>query len=86
MLEHATIAQDPTGAWNAASGRVGMTVEAGESRLWKRRAMRPFAEGGEQRACMLVGELDGVRTYVVEKAGQVHIIMSRQDLRPEFGA
>lgn len=86
MLEHAEIEQARDGSWSAAGPRVGMTVASGESRIFKRRAMRPFAQGGARHECMLVGELDGVRAYVVEREGQVHIVLTRQDLMPEFDA
>ena len=84
MIEHTEIEQDRSGTWTAAGMRVGMTMQAGESRIFKRRAMRPFAQGGSRQECMLVGELDGVRTYVVERDGQVHIVITREDLMPVF--
>jgi len=85
MLEHCQIAQAQDGTWSAAGPRVGLTVQGKSSaRLFKRRAMRPFAAGGARHECMLVGELDRVRCYVVERDGAVHIVLTREDLNPEF--
>ena len=84
MLEHCEIKQSADGSWTAGGVRVGMTVAGdGNKRLFKRRALQPMAPGGVQE-CMLVGELDGVRTYVIERAGLTHIVMTRRDLYPSF--
>lgn len=84
MLEMSEIRKNDDGSWVAANGQIGMTVASGESRLFKRRAMRPFTAAGAQHETYLVGELEGVRTYIIEREGQFHILVTKDDLYPEF--
>ena len=77
-----TIQQDETGAWHAAGPLpVMMSVDA-PGTLVKRRAVNSAI--GEF-ACWLMGELDGVRTYVIIQDNRCHLLMTRQDLHPSIG-
>jgi hypothetical protein len=54
----------------------------GESRMRKRNAIKDAIGPNAHRIQWLYAELDGVRTYVREEGGRVHIVMTKQDLYP----
>lgn len=78
-LEDYVIKQDDEGAWNATSlQRIVTVLPEGDTKIFMRNGVRPFAPGGEQRVRWLVAELDGVRVYVHGN----HILVTKQDLYP----
>jgi hypothetical protein len=54
----------------------------GVSRMRKRNAIKNALAPDAHRVQWLYGELDGVRCYVREEGGKVHIVMTKQDLYP----
>jgi hypothetical protein len=48
-------------------------------RAFKRRAIKGAGSGSAREVCWLVGELDGVRAYVMEDG---RVILTRDDLSP----
>lgn len=51
--------------WHGSNGHAGMTVERG-GRMWKRRAIKRALSPSPVEEQWLVGELDGVRSYIKE--------------------
>jgi hypothetical protein len=61
-----------------AEGNITVKVkEKDGTRIFRRNAMR--LNGGGTHTT-LIGELDGVRCYVRERDGRVHVIMTDEDL------
>lgn len=57
-----------------------------QHRVFRRRAMQPFAKGGAREIQWLCGELDGVRCYVgMTEDGRMHAVLTRIDLNPTWG-
>lgn len=76
------ITRGEDGAWHAVNGEIAVTVGSGgegPAQLFKRKAFKPFAPGSP-RASALVAELDGVRTYLMERDGRLHVLVTKQDL------
>ena len=69
---------------HASNGRVTLTLypDAPDSMLRKRNAIKNACTPQARREQWLFGELDGVRCYLREEAGQVHIVMTKRDLYP----
>lgn len=70
------------GGWIAIGKRVQLIVDSGLSigKIFKRRSVKRGRVNGE--TCWLVGELDGVRTYISETEGRINIIITREELNP----
>ncbi len=90
MLRDAKISLGADGRWSAgavvhpsSSSAIGLTVDKG-GRVWKRRAMRPFAPGGATFRDWLVAELGDVRVYCMETAHGLSMVVTREDLYPDF--
>ena len=60
----------------------GAGQESAPAKLFKRNAVKNFGTANPTRICWLVGELDGVRAYVMPQDGIVRIVLTRQDLQP----
>ena len=69
---------------HATNGRVSLTLQArgAAGRLRKRNAIKNACTPWARREQWLYGELDGVRCYVRDEDGKVHIVMTKQDLYP----
>ena len=69
---------------HATNGRVSLTLQAGGAagRLRKRNAIKKACTPQARREQWLYGELEGVRCYVRDEDGKVHIVMTKQDLYP----
>ena len=69
---------------HATNGHVSLTLrpDGTNSRLRKRTAIKNACTPWVRREQWLYGELDGVRCYIRDDAGQVHIVMTKQDLYP----
>ena len=69
---------------HATNGHVTVTLrpDGPASRLRKRNAIKNACTPWVRREQWLYGELDGVRCYIRDEAGQVHIVMTKQDLYP----
>ena len=69
---------------HATNGRVSLTLQAqgGAGRLRKRNAIKNACTPRARREQWLYGELEGVRCYVRDEDGKVHIVMTKQDLYP----
>ena len=39
-------------------------------------------EQGSAKRCILVGELDGVRTYILQMPDMIHMIMTKREVNP----
>ena len=56
-----------------------------QHRVFKRRAVQPFAAGGPREIQWIVGELDGVRCYVgMTPDGKMSAVLTRIDLNPTW--
>ena len=69
---------------HATNGRVSLTLqpEGAAGRLRKRNAIKNAGTPRARREQWLYGELEGVRCYVRDEDGKVHIVMTKQDLYP----
>ncbi len=69
---------------HATNDRLSVTLrpDGAQARLRKRNAIKNACTPWARREQWLYGELDGVRCYVREEAGQVHIVITKQDLYP----
>lgn len=77
LYEDCEITQDGDGVKHATSlDGIVSVVPDGETKLFLRNAKRPFAEEGRRHVRVIVGELDGVRVYVLGN----RVIMTKQDL------
>jgi hypothetical protein len=76
------IASDPsTGVHCAIDAQFGRRVTVlpdGETRMFRRRAIKQHSDGRIEEVHWLVAELDGVRAYI--EGGDV--VMTRQELYP----
>jgi hypothetical protein len=66
---------------HGSDGYAGMSVDIG-GRMFKRRAIKGIGGGNPQRVTWLVGELNGVRAYLVHNDGRVHVVLTTQDINP----
>jgi hypothetical protein len=86
------IVTDPDGSHHATNGIIGMTVlpdllgpnlSKSQTKLFKRCAYKNAMTPAAEQVTWLVGEIDGVRTYVkTEPNGMLHIVMTRAELYP----
>ncbi|MFQ5774187.1 MAG: hypothetical protein ACE5GS_06705 [Kiloniellaceae bacterium] len=68
---------------HAANGHVAMTLYPdGPSRMRKRNAIKHACTPRARRIQWLYAELDGVRCYVNDDGGMVHIVLTKRDLYP----
>jgi len=72
------------GIQDERGNEVTVLARPGEQhRVFKRRAVQPFAKGGPRELQWLVGELDGVRCYIdIGADGKVSAVLTRIDLNP----
>lgn len=78
MPEPAPFEITPQTGGSIASNGVTALVLRGEGRVFRRRAVRPFAQEGEQHVEWAVAEMDGVRVYFDGHS----VIVTKEDLRP----
>ena len=69
---------------HASNGRVSLTLrpQGAAARLRKRNAIKNACTPWARREQWLYGELEGVRCYVTDGEGEVHLVMTKQDLYP----
>lgn len=79
--EEYQVTQAPPG-WVATGRNIELIVRPGlsSSRIFKRRSVKKGAVNGS--TCWLVGELDGVKTYISEVGGKVKVVITREELNP----
>ncbi len=81
--EHCKYHEDKQGGKHAVSSQISFSVlPEGDIKLFNRNALKKGIEGEEieRHERCVVGEMDGVRTYVRIVDGIVQVVMTRQDI------